>query len=409
VLVDEAVDEASSFTDDGDNITSGEAATIAATNAAAADVTVVDLNHFTLFDGMVELVVEPDDEETFLGSLDENMDLLVDGLEHPGKPLLVVVQDGSGNNRAIVGHVPNGDGSSDTEAFSLGIAWQADGLDDILGQDTGVEVGGGAPGGFQGPGAVTVTAEASGTPVIGKGVSARPEVLSLDTPAGTTIFAGMRGESYVAGNPGTGQLPQYGMVEMGWIKSDGAIGFDLGADGPVTAGPCIEDDDTVEGILVGWQDVDTGIYECVYAATPGGVTWGSDKLMAIRNKTNANGTCGLECGWHFRFDSACYYPASFCEQGGITLDFKEAEFKLITEYYGTTPTTFDVEYGDSGGGGGFYRGFVIQPGTNPAGADDQVDEAQVDVYDADPGDWTTHSFTYYSGTDRNYTLMNLDG
>jgi hypothetical protein len=40
---------------------------------------------------------------------------------------------------------------------------------------------------------------------------------------------------------------------------------------------------------------------------------------------------------------------------------------------------------------------------------DQVFEVQTDVLDDDPGDWTTTSFTYYGGSDRNYTLVNLDG
>jgi hypothetical protein len=414
-VFDEAEDSASAVTDDGDNITSGEASTMAAANAMAAEVTVTDLNYFSYFDGLVEMVVEPDNEVGFMGDVTDRVGLLVDGFDHLGKPLLVVVQDGSGNNRLISGYAPLGNGSA-TAAGGIGFGWEADGLGVIRDTDDTSATPDSSP---SSGGAVYVTAEDAGNPVLAKGGSGRPEILSLDTPAGTTIFAGVRGEFFDQGDPGQGELPEHGLVEFGWIKSDGAVGFDIGADGPVTSGPCIEGDDTVEGILVGWIDPDDGIYECYYTSTiPQSGSWGADALFSIQNGIPTSHTCSgvTVCGWQFKFaapgqSTICFYPTD-CQsvgQSAVGTLNDQAEFRLVTEYFGVAPTTFDVEFGDSGGGGGFYRGFVIKPGDDPTAADDQVAEAQVDVLDMNESIWTTHSFTYYSGTDRNYTLINLDG
>jgi hypothetical protein len=401
-IVNDEIEEYSNITDYGDTLTEGGADTIMAANASAAEATLVDSTFYEFFDGMVEMVVEPDDVEEFLEDYEARMETLVDDLAFEGKPLLVVVQD-AGDNVIIQGHVPVGDGEY------VSISWEDLGVNVLISDDENPTPGSSGPGG----GAVYVTAETSGDPTVSKGATARPEMLSLDTPTGTAIFTGLRGqhEEEVDGVPVTT------MVEFGWIKSDGAIGFDLGADGTETSGPCIEDDDTVEGILVGWIDAN-GVFECYYTATiPGSVAWGSDSMFAIRNGIPTNGTCSgvTVCGWQFKFtptggSASCFYPVG-CQSSGqlaVPTHWDEVEFELVTEYIGPAPTTFDVEFGDSGGGGGFYRGFVVQPGTDPTGADDQVSEAQVDVLD-DASVWTTHSFTYYGGSDRNYTLINLDG
>lgn len=404
----EETNKAAQVTDTGETLTEEEAATIVAANAAAAEATVTELNYYEFFGGMVEMVVVPDHQSEFLSEWVDRLDTLTTGLAYEGKPLLVVVQDGSGNNLAMQGHVPLGDGTVSSPA-QVGIAWQAPG---VAAFDPHTEESFGSsnppsPASVPSAASVYVSATDSGSPILSKGASARPEILSFSAPSGTTLFSGVRMEAIGDGDDQT--APTYGLVEIGWIKSNGQAGFSLGADGQVTSGPCISPTDAVEGILVGWTDTDTGLYECVYTPTPQGLTWGADNLMAVRNDIPDGGVCDLvqPCGWVFKLDGADFYPASPGNNGGIALSFDAAYPTLVTEYSGASSArpSIDVEFGDDGGAGSFYRGFVIQPGTDPSGADAQVDEGLVIA--SEPALESAAEFTYYSGTDRNYARVTL--
>lgn len=157
-------------------------------------------------------------------------------------------------------------------------------------------------------------------------------------PTGGIVFAGVRLQGAYNAGCTLGACGDEGMIQAGWIRSDGPISVPFGSTDCLYA----QNGNMLAGMFVEWVGAGPGqAYHCRYVPTPGQMLWGQKAVFTVKNtgtrwvahyhKIGNNGSPG---------QAVCLLAN--CTTGITGLGFSNGPGVLITEALQNTPAPCEL-------------------------------------------------------------------